>query len=179
MQHLTPAGGDGTPQTVAEALGQITWLFSQSPLHRQLKIADLEWSVMPAILVEQFRLFRFGPLPGLENVNPAELLPGFNKAGLEAMPLGVAFWGELSVAAEAKVEAGERLDAADWQSGDRLWLLELISPFATPENKLSELMLADLVQGPFASRSFSLHRTDPASGRKDKITIGAASAGAL
>ena len=168
----------GAPRTVAEALGQITWLFSQSPLHSQLKIADLEWSVMPAILVEQFRLFRFGPLPGLKNVNPANLLPGYTLAGLEAMPLGVAFWGELSAAAEAKVEAGARLDAADWRSGDRLWLLELIAPFATPENKLTEIMLADLMQGPFSGRSFSLHRTDPASGRKDKVTIGAVPPGA-
>ena len=167
------AGATGTPKTVAEALGQITWLLSQSPLHRQLTVADLEWSVMPAILVEQFRLFRFGPLPGLEKVKPEDLLPGFTTAGLETMPLGVAFWGELSAAAEAKVEAGARLEAAEWQSGDRLWLLELISPFATPENRLSEIMLADLVQGPFSGRSFSLHRTDPASGRKDKVTFGA------
>jgi cytolysin-activating lysine-acyltransferase len=86
--------------------------------------------------------------------------------------LGVAFWGWLSKEVEDKVEAGERLELADWKSGDRLWLLELISPFATPENKLTELMLADLIQGPFAGKQFSLHRTDPVSGRKDKVTLG-------
>lgn len=167
-------GESGAPRTIAEALGQITWLFSQSPLHKQLPIAALEWSVMPAILHEQFRVFRFGPLPGLENVAPEELAPGFTKEGLEQMPLGVAFWGRLSAAAEKKVEAGTRLEAAEWNSGDRLWLLELISPFATNENKLAEAMLADLIQGPFAGQRFSLHRTDPATGRKDKITLGGA-----
>jgi cytolysin-activating lysine-acyltransferase len=162
----------GAPRTVAEALGQVTWLFSQSPLHKHLKIADLEWSVMPSILHEQFRVFRFGPLPGLESVKPEEFLPGFTKEGLEQMPLGVAFWGWLSEAAEDKLEKGERLEAAEWKSGDRLWLMELISPFATPENKLTELMLADLIQGPFAGKRFSLHRTDPHSGKKDKISLG-------
>lgn len=162
----------GGPRTVAEALGQVTWLFSQSPVHKHLKIADLEWSVMPAILHEQFRIFRFGPLPGMENVKPEDFLPGFSKAGLEQMPLGVAFWGLLSEAAEAKVEAGERLTADEWKSGDRLWLLELISPFATAENKLAELMLADLLQGPFKGKRFSLHRTDPATGIKAKVTLG-------
>lgn len=162
----------GAPKTVAEALGQIAWLFSQSPLHRQLPIGTLEWAVMPAILHEQFRVFTFGPLPGLEAVSPADFLPGFDKDGLEKMPLGVALWGNLSPAAEAKVERGERLDAADWKSGDRLWLLELITPFATPENRLGEVMLADLLQGPFAGRRFSMHRADPATGRKDKITLG-------
>lgn len=170
MTTATPAAGG--PRTVAEALGQITWLFSQSPVHKHLKITDLEWSVMPAILHEQFRIFRFGPLPGLENIKPEDLLPGFSKDGLEQMPLGVAFWGLLSEGSEAKVEAGERLAADEWKSGDRLWLLELISPFATAENKLAELMLADLLQGPFKDKRFSLHRTDPTTGVKTKVTLG-------
>jgi cytolysin-activating lysine-acyltransferase len=171
MTNVTPPAS-GTPRTVAEALGQITWLFSQSPLHQQLKIKDLEWSVMPAIMVEQFRLFYFGPLPGLENVKPEDFLPGFTKEGLEQMPLGVAFWGYLNEAAEAKVDKGERLAPDEWKSGNNLWLLELITPFATPENKLTEVMFADLLQGPFKGKRFSLHRTDPKTGQKTKFTIG-------
>jgi cytolysin-activating lysine-acyltransferase len=170
QQNVIPPAG--TPKTIAEALGQITWLFSQSALHQHLKIKDLEWSVMPALMVEQFRVFSFGPLPGLENVKPEEFLPGFTREGLEQMPLGVAFWGYLSEAAEAKVDAGQRLDPADWKSGDKLWLLELISPFATPENKLTEIMFADLLNGPFNGKRFSLHRTDPKSGAKEKFTLG-------
>jgi len=50
-------------------------------------------------------------------------------------------------------------------------LVELISPFATPQNKLSEAMLIDLMQGPFKSTAFNLHRTDPASGRRDKVHV--------
>jgi cytolysin-activating lysine-acyltransferase len=170
--HGAAGTSSGTPRTVAEALGQITWLFSQSPLHQHLKIKDLEWSVMPALMVEQFRVFSFGPLQGLENVKPEEFLPGFTKEGLEQMPLGVAFWGLLSEAAEAKVESGTRLEPADWSSGDRLWLLELITPFATLENKLAEIMFADLLNGPFKGKRFSLHRTDPTTGVKDRITLG-------
>jgi cytolysin-activating lysine-acyltransferase len=162
----------GAPKTIAEALGQITWLFSQSPIHKHLAIGDLEWSVMPAIMVEQFRIFTFGPLPGLEQMKPEDFMHGLTKEGLEQMPLGVAFWGWLSEAAEAKVDAGQRLDPQDWKSGDRLWLLELISPFANTDNKLSEAMLADLLQGPFAGKRFSLHRTDPVSGVKSKLTLG-------
>lgn len=162
----------GVPRTVAEALGQIVWLFSQSPMHRELPIKALEHSVMPAVMLEQFRVFRFGPLPGLENVNPESFAPaGLSKEGLEQMPLGVALWAELSEAAEAKLERGEKLSLDEWKSGDRLWLVEMISPFATPQNKLSEAMLTDLMQGPFKARPFSLHRTDPASGRREKITV--------
>ena len=45
------------PKTVAQVLGEIVWLLSQSPAHRQLFISDLEWFCMPAILLEQFRMF--------------------------------------------------------------------------------------------------------------------------
>lgn len=162
----------GTPRTVAEALGQIVWLLSQSPLHREMKIKDLEWSFMPAVLFEQFRVFRFGPLPGGGNIDPKAFAQiGLTKEGLEQMPLGVAIWAKLSAEAEGRLEKGEKLTAEDWKSGDRVWLVEMISPFATPENKLSEAMLLDLMQGPFKATAFNLHRTDPQSGRRDKVHV--------
>lgn len=163
----------GAPRTVAEALGQIVWLLSQSPLHREMKLKDLEWSFMPAVMLEQFRVFRFGPLPGLEQ-DPAALAPsGLSKESLEQLPLGVAIWAKLSEAAEAKLEKGERLTLEEWRSGDRVWLVELISPFATKDNKVSEAMLLDLMNGPFKGVPFNLHRTDPATGRRDKIRVAA------
>jgi cytolysin-activating lysine-acyltransferase len=155
---------------VAEALGQIVWVLSQSPIHREMKIKDLEWSFMPPILYEQFRIFRFGPLPGLDD--PSKFAPaGLSKQNLEQLPLGVAIWAKLSAEAEAKLEKGEHLRAEEWRSGDRVWLVEMISPFATPRNKLSEAMLLDLIQGPFRTTPFSLHRTDPKTGRRDKVTM--------
>jgi cytolysin-activating lysine-acyltransferase len=169
---LKAVPGSGAPRTVAEALGQVVWLLSQSAAHRELKIKDLEWSFMPAILVEQFRIFRFGPLPGLERVDLQALAPaGLSKDALEQLPLGVAIWAKLSEAAEAKLERGERLSMQDWKSGERVWLVELISPFATAANKISEAMLLDLMQGPFKDVAFHLHRTDPATGRRDKIRM--------
>lgn len=157
----------GAPRTSAEALGQIVWLLTQSPLHRELRLKDLEWSFMPAVMKEQFRIFRFGPLPAPEGALP----PGLDQTAIEQLPLGVAIWANLSAEAEAKLDRGQHLELGDWNSGDRTWLIELISPFANAENKLTEVMLADLVAGPFKTRPFSLHRTDPASGKRDKVTI--------
>jgi cytolysin-activating lysine-acyltransferase len=166
------AAPPGAPRTVAEALGQIVWLLSQSPVHRELKIKDIEWSMMPPILHQQFRIFRFGPLQALQNIDPAKFTPlGIDKAGLEQLPLGVAVWAKLSASAEAKLERGERLTHDEWNSGDRVWLVELISPYSNPENKISESMLLDLMQGPFKHTAFQLHRTDPATGRRDVIRV--------
>ncbi|MDQ0462481.1 cytolysin-activating lysine-acyltransferase [Caulobacter ginsengisoli] len=162
----------GTPRTVAEAIGQIVWLLTQSPLHRELKLKAIETTFMPAVVKEQFRIFRFGPLPGLENADPASFgAIGMSKEGLEQLPLGVAIWANLSEAAEAKVESGEPLAMDDWNSGDRTWLLEMISPFANEQNKLSHAMLLDLMQGPFKAKAFFLHRTDPKTGQREKIRV--------
>jgi len=163
----------GTPKTVAEALGQVVWLLSQSPLHREMKLKDLEWSFMPAILNEQFRIFRFGPLPVIEGAEPMGdfALKGLSKEGIEQLPLGIAIWASVSEAVEAKLDRGEHLDAQDWRSGDRLWLVEFVTPFATPGNKLGEAMMLDLMGGPFRGKTFHLHRTDPESGRRDKIKM--------
>lgn len=171
----------GGPRTVAEAIGQIVWLLSQSAVHRELKIKALEWSFMPAVVSQQFRIFRFGPTPGLSDADPASFAQfGLTREGLETLPLGVAIWANLSEAAEARLEAGEHLAPEDWTSGDHTWLVELISPFATADNKLSQIMLLDLINGPFKGRTFHLHRTDPQTGKREKVTLGgdeAASAG--
>lgn len=162
----------GTPRSVAEAIGQIVWLLTQSALHRELKLKQLETTFMPAVVHEQFRIFRFGPLPGLDKADPASFgAIGMSKEGLEQLPLGVAIWANLSPAAVAKVEKGEPLALEDWKSGDETWLLELISPFANDQNKLSQAMLLDLMQGPFKGKAFNLHRTDPATGRREAVRV--------
>lgn len=150
------AGQKGAAKpTVSHMLGEVTWLLSQSPTHKHFTIGDLEWLVMPAILLEQFRVFHG-----------------------DKHPLGFALWANLSEAAEARFKAqveaggGARLRPDEWKSGDRLWLIELVAPFATPDNKLQEAMLADLVQNVFAQRKFKFHVTDPATGKREEREIG-------
>jgi len=38
-------------------LGEIVWLMSQSSLHKQFFISDLEWFVMTPVLLQQFRTY--------------------------------------------------------------------------------------------------------------------------
>lgn len=111
-------------------------------------------------------------MPGLANLDPAAFgALGLSKDGLEQAPLGVAIWPHLSAEAEAKIDRGQKLELGDWKSGDRLWLLELISPFANEQNKLTHAMMFDLMSGPFKTSPFRLHRTDPKSGKRQKILV--------
>ena len=110
---------------------------------------------MPALLLEQCRVFHG-----------------------DKHPLGFALWAYLSEGAEARLTGavtaggGARLRPDDWKSGDGLWLVELVAPFATPDNKLTEAMVADLVQNVFRDRPFKRHSLDPAAGKREVKEIG-------
>jgi cytolysin-activating lysine-acyltransferase len=130
--------GDAPKKTVAQALGEITWLMTQSPLHKQLFIGDLEWFAMPAVLLEQFRIWN-GP----------------------NSPAAVAFWAKVNAETEARLEGGaNKLRPDEWQNGDRLWLIDLVSPFGAVDE-----ILADLSSSVFNGESFKFHNLNEAGER--------------
>lgn len=141
--------------TVSHLLGEMTWLLTQSPLHRALSIGDIEWLVMPALIHQQFYLFRDGD-----------------------QPVGLAMWAKCTPSAAQKLERGmiepeNRLTLEEWTSGDQWWLVDLIAPFASPENRQREIMIADLISKPLKGVEFRFHQTDPATGRRSVQTIAA------
>ena len=143
------------PPTVSHILGEMVWLLTQSPLHRALAIGDIEWLIMPALLHRQFYVFR-----------DAE------------RPVGLALWAKCNAAAEAKLERGmlepeNRLAPDEWVAGDRIWLVDLIAPFADASNRHREIMLADLIAGPLKDQAFSFHVTDPVTGVRSSQRVAA------
>jgi cytolysin-activating lysine-acyltransferase len=151
----TPPETAVTAPTVSHFLGEMTWLLSQSPLHKVLAIGDLEWLVMPALIHEQFYMFRDGQ-----------------------QPVGLALWAKCNPAAVAKLQAGmieqeNRLTLEEWTNGDQIWLVDLIAPFANTENKQREIMIADLISGPLNGKEFRFHQTDPNTGKRTVQTVAA------
>lgn len=109
-----PAGG---AKTISAILGEIVWLMSQSALHKQFFISDLEWFVMTPVLLQQFRLFY-----------------------AKDRPIGVVFWGFVSAEVEERLKAGTtKLRPQDWKSGDRLWVVEAVAPFGGAEEMVKDL----------------------------------------
>lgn len=128
-------GAIQSPKTVSHVLGEITWLLSQSPIHKNLFIADLEWFVMPAILLEQFRIF-----------------PGPN-----GQPAGLVFWASISDETEQRLRENKvRLAPHEWKGGSNLWLIEMVSPFGGQDE-----MLIDVATSIFQGKSFKYQITGP------------------
>ena len=126
QERISPGlGGDifkqpapkGHAKTVSAVLGEIVWLMSQSPYHKQLFISDLEWFVMTPVMHQQFRLFY-----------------------AQNKPVGVVLWALVDDEVAARLAQGiTKLRPQDWKSGDQLWVVEVISPFGAPEAMVQNL----------------------------------------
>ncbi len=57
------------------------------------------------------------------------------------------------------------------EEGGSLWLVDLICPFATSENKLIEKYLGDLMQSAFAGKPFKFHHTDFETGKRKVMEL--------
>jgi cytolysin-activating lysine-acyltransferase len=98
---------ESPPKTVAQVLGEIAWLMTQSPRHKAIPLGDLEWLVMPAILLRQFRIFYQGD-----------------------RPVGVAVWALVDETVAKRIDAGDkRLTAVEWKSGTNMRIIDIVAPF--------------------------------------------------
>lgn len=101
----------------AEVLGRITWLMLQCDAHKHMFIADLEWRVLPPVLLKQFRLFR-----------------------KDGNPIGYAAWAFLDGETDKRLRKGDvKLAPDQWRAGPHLWLLDLIAPFGGQDVMLKEI----------------------------------------
>jgi cytolysin-activating lysine-acyltransferase len=104
-QARRPTGSSS--KTVAQVLGEIAWLMTQSPRHKAIPLGDLEWLLMPAILLRQFRIFYKGE-----------------------QPVGVALWALADDLVAKRIDAGDRrLAAVEWKSGINMRIIDIIAPF--------------------------------------------------
>jgi hemolysin-activating ACP:hemolysin acyltransferase len=102
-----------TSQRLAAMLGGIVGLMLRSPRHRDRKLSDLRWLVLPAIRTGQLAV-----------------VSAQSKAHGYSAPIASVLWA--SVSAEVDKRLSENLDAPmrlgprEWKSGDILWLVEAI-----------------------------------------------------
>ena len=122
---------------------KIVWLMSQSPLHKQLFISDLEWFVMAPMLLQQFRLFY-----------------------AKDRPIGVVLWAYASEEVAGRLAQGTtKLRPPEWRSGEELWVVEVIAPFGAAEE-----MVKDLKSKVFADKTLRFLTITP-EGRKEVRTL--------
>lgn len=61
-------------KTVAEILGEITWLMTQDPEGKEMKVSEIERLVMPAILQKRFHI-KYAQVPDMRQPGVTTLQP--------------------------------------------------------------------------------------------------------
>lgn len=128
--------------TMAAAVGEAVTLMTQSPGHRYLFLGDLDWTVLPPLMLGQFRLFR-----------------------AQGRVVGLVLWAQVSDEVDARLTAGvARLSPLDWKSGETLWVVDVVAPFGGAER-----MIDDLASTALAGKRFKHWGTDADGQRVVKV----------
>jgi cytolysin-activating lysine-acyltransferase len=98
-------------------LGAVSWLMMQQNATRHTLLSELEWRVMPPLMLEQAKLYM-----------------------REKAPLAYVSWAYLSEdAAKRYQQAPHHLMPSDWKSGDQVWIVDLCTPFGGAQDVLKDL----------------------------------------
>lgn len=138
MAHLTDSDGQPLPDVEAPSAeklriyGDTMFLVMRSQRHARMNVAGLRTYFEPPIEAGQFRVFRF-----------------------DEVPRAMYTWAWLDSAAERKLITGEPLARSDWQSGEHLWIIDLIAPYRGLTGQIVRWIMQ---RGNFAEREFRFRR---------------------
>lgn len=98
-------------------LGAVSWLMMQQSATRHTLLSELEWRVMPALVLDQAKLFM-----------------------RDNAPVAYVSWARLSEdVAKRYQQAPHHLSASDWTSGDQIWIVDLCTPFGGLQEVVKDL----------------------------------------
>ncbi len=98
-------------------LGPVTWLMLQQATGRQTLLGELEWRVMPALMLDQAKLYL-----------------------KDEAPVAFVSWAKLSEEVAQRYQtAPHQLTMAAWASGEQIWLIDVFTPFGGAQEVLKDL----------------------------------------
>ncbi|WJS85371.1 toxin-activating lysine-acyltransferase [Paracoccus sp. TOH] len=93
-------------QDAISAYGALSFLYMHSSRHLDWPLRDIRRIVQPPIDLKQARIFYY-----------------------DGVPRAACTWAHLNGEAERQFLAGAPLRPAQWRSGPRLWLMEIVAPY--------------------------------------------------
>jgi cytolysin-activating lysine-acyltransferase len=105
----------------AQSFANIVAVLMRDANFRKMRLADLEWLVLPPVMAGQYRLAQ-APAPALAKGKA----PGADDGGV-LVPVAVALWARVSDSIDRQLteslDKPVRLGPGDWASGDNVWLM--------------------------------------------------------
>ncbi|MGB8598822.1 MAG: toxin-activating lysine-acyltransferase [Burkholderiales bacterium] len=122
-------------------LGPMAFLMGHHPVKRFNFIGDLEWMLMPPLILDQAKVY---------TRNDA--------------PVGFATWAFVNDEIDKRFSSGNlKIGPTEWKTGPHLWLIDLVVPFGSQED-----IVKDLREKVFAGKKVKMLVPDP-TGKAAKI----------
>lgn len=127
-------------------MGPALWLYARDPMKKFTFIADLDWALLPPVILDQCRLYT-----------------------KEGIPFAFFTWAQVSDEIDQRLRSGvPRIAPHEWQSGSHLWLIDAVSPFGQLEEMIDELhktqflgqKMTALLPDPLQGNRFTLREWD-------------------
>lgn len=123
-------------------LGPALWLYARDPLRKFTFMADIDWILVPPVILDQCRLYT-----------------------KDEIPFAFFTWAKVSDAVDQRLRSGvPRIAPHEWQSGEHLWLIDAVAPFGQLEE-----MIAELHKTQFPGQKISALLPDPQQGNQLKV----------
>lgn len=98
-------------------LGPALWLYSNAPDKKFMFVGDMQWVLLPPVVLDQCRLY--------------------TKNGI---PWAFISWAKVSDAIHQRLTSGvAKLAPHEWRTGENLWLIDSVAPFGGVEECIDEL----------------------------------------
>ncbi len=98
-------------------LGPVIWLYGRDPGRRYTFVGDLDWLVLPPVVLDQCKIYF--------------------KAGI---PLGYVSWAKVSDLVDERLRSGVgKIAPHEWRSGNHVWLIEVLAPFGSADELVDEV----------------------------------------
>jgi len=127
---------DARQLRLGRSFAQVVAVLMRDRNFRQMRLADLEWLVLPPLMAGQFRLAQ---MPALQRGTAGSTQPGVQGSTLASdkgkdggdggmlVPVAVALWARVSAVIDRQLSENldkvVRLGAGDWASGEHVWLM--------------------------------------------------------
>jgi cytolysin-activating lysine-acyltransferase len=142
--------GDLRQLRMAQSFAQIVAVLMRDPGYKNLKLSDLEWLVLPAVMAGQFRLAH----------SPTPVDPGKKEQGGVLVPVAAALWARVSPAVDKSLSESldkpVRLSPGAWTSGDILWLMAVVG-----DRRATPAFLKQLQENEFKGRQVKMRLRSP------------------
>jgi cytolysin-activating lysine-acyltransferase len=123
-------------------VGPIIWLMNQIPSKRHHFYIDIDWQIMPPLILNQAKLFM-----------------------KEGVPRAYVSWALVNDDVPQRLAQGDmRLAPREWKCGQHLWLIDLVTPFGSPEAVIKQLR-----EQMFPTQSIKAVLLNPKTGKLQRI----------